>query len=154
AGRGRRAGRRAGRRVRPAARRPGAAGQRPAVDRAAGPDRAASAVAAARRRGRPGAAGRRGRGRRGAGRPRDPGRYRAMIQLILGALRARWARAVPLLLLSMVAVGSAVIGPAYLRGVDRAVTDREVSGASAAERSLTISAPTSPNSSGLDISRI
>jgi hypothetical protein len=77
-----------------------------------------------------------------------------MIPLILGALRARWARAVPLFLLSMVAVGSAVVGPAYLRGVDRAVINHEVSGASAAERSLTISAPSTVNSSGLDIGRV
>jgi FtsX-like permease family protein len=77
-----------------------------------------------------------------------------MISLILGALRARWARAVPLFLLSMVAVGSAVVGPAYLGGVDRAAIDHEVSGATAAERSITISAPTAANSSGLDIGRI
>jgi putative ABC transport system permease protein len=77
-----------------------------------------------------------------------------MIMLILGALRARWTRAVPLLLLSMAAVASAVVGPAYLRGVDRAVIEHQVAGASPAERTVTISASTSRNSSGLDIGRI
>jgi hypothetical protein len=79
-----------------------------------------------------------------------------VIALVLGTLRARWAQAVTLGVLAVVAVACAVAGPAYLGGVDRAVADREVAAASVPERSLTLSSSVQigGGGSGLDFARL
>ncbi|HEY2669214.1 MAG TPA: FtsX-like permease family protein, partial [Rugosimonospora sp.] len=63
-----------------------------------------------------------------------------MTRLVLLMLRNRWAQALTLGVLAMVATASAVAAPAYLGAIDRAVVDREVHAASAQERSMSISA--------------
>ncbi len=79
-----------------------------------------------------------------------------MIAVILGTLRARWGQAVTLAVLTVVAAGSAVVGPAYLHGVDRAAADHAVATATVAERSVTLTASVryGPFASGPDFGPI
>ena len=79
-----------------------------------------------------------------------------MIAVILGTLRARWGQAVTLAVLAVVAAGSAVVGPAYLHGVDRAGADHAVATATVAERSLTLTASVQAGrfTNGPDFARI
>jgi hypothetical protein len=63
-----------------------------------------------------------------------------MIALVLAMIRNRRAQAVTLGLLALFAVAAAVAAPAYLRAADRAVAAGQVRTATAAEKSLQISA--------------
>jgi hypothetical protein len=83
-----------------------------------------------------------------------------MSRLVLLMLRNRWAQALTLAVLAMVATAAAVASPAYVGAVDRAVVDREVRAASPQELSMSISTSVSkdpsddPDESGVDFSRI
>jgi hypothetical protein len=62
-----------------------------------------------------------------------------MTGLVWLMLRNRWAQAVTLAVLALVATAAAVAGPAYLGAIDRAVADREVHDATPMERGISVS---------------
>lgn len=61
-----------------------------------------------------------------------------MIALLLGALTARRAQAVTLVLLSLFATAAAVAGPVYLRGVDQAIVANELATARSTEQTVSM----------------
>jgi hypothetical protein len=67
-----------------------------------------------------------------------------MIALVVSMLRARPAQAATVLLLSMLATAAAVAGPVALRTVDLAVIEAQLSQASRAERTITMTGPDNP----------
>jgi hypothetical protein len=71
-----------------------------------------------------------------------------VIAVLLSMLRARWAQAVTVFLLSVVATAAAVAGPVALSAVDHAVVRNEVADATTAERSLMLNGAVDPSDPG------
>ena len=63
----------------------------------------------------------------------------------MSMLRARWAQAVTVFVLSVVATAAAVAGPAALRVVDEAVVRNEVADSPTAERTIRVLSNANPS---------
>ncbi|GIH13506.1 ABC transporter permease [Rugosimonospora africana] len=81
-----------------------------------------------------------------------------MSRLIWLMLRNRWAQALTLAVLALVATAAAVAGPAYLGAIDRAVAEHEVHDATPDERSMSVadsmSQQSDDNGGGPDFSQV